>query len=463
MTGRAYQESVADGSDPSDGVSYERQRDRLVVLLDKAAELEQTVCCQYLFSAFSMRTAPLQGVCTWDDVEAIRNWRATMLSIARQEMEHLAIVNNLLTALGEAPFFQRSTFPIAVADSFTGLPFDLQRFTLESLGWYVLYELPATPNQLERDFIAFLQQSPLPQDKKLANQFANERKIAKRSIVALYDEIEGLVKTLGAPGGPPLFIGPPAAQVGNAAVMPLFPPRPDNVRTYDVLIAQIFDLPTAVTALEQIRSEGEGSKTPTTPTGGHFVEFVGMYKELSLRTQAMNSFDPSRPVVSNPRASESATSEEDAAVTTVTNPATVAAMELYDHGYSICLKLLTRFFASSDPAELPVLQDVVFFPMMTLLLRPLGDMITEMPVGTVIGPVAGPSFVPPYDVGLQPHPEAAFIVLNGELQELSNQAAAIAARTDLDPELQPRFQFLAENMWRLAYNFANKSNFGIPT
>jgi len=385
-----------------------------------------------------------------------------MLSISRMEMEHLAIANNLLTALGEAPFFQRDAFPIAAAASPTELPYDLQRFTLESLGWYVLYELPDPIDRFERDFMQWLKASPLKQDQWLLAELDKASKLQRRGIVALYDEIETLLKKLGAPGSPPLFIGPPAAQVSNASVMPSFPPRSNAVRAYDVLIATITDLPSALAAIEQVRSEGEGGKSVAQPTGGHFVEFVTMYKALSERTRAKPAFDPSRPVVTNPRA-PSVVGTAESVVTPVTQPAAAEAMALYDLGYWTCLRMLTRFFASVDPAELPVLQDAVFFPMMTLFLRPLGDLLTQMPATAVVGPVAGPSFVPPSDPGLQPHAAAANTILLGELQDLRDRAAALAARTDLPAPVKPRLAFLAENMWRLAWNFQTSANFGIPS
>lgn len=410
-----------------------------------------------------MRTAPAGRKCDWADVELIRGWRTTMLSIARMEMEHLAITNNLLSALGEAPEFHRTAFPVDAAMSFTGLPHNLNRFDPRTLGWFILYEMPDNVTDYELDFLAWLRASDLAEDEWLADELSQARRIEKRSIVALYGEIESLLKRLASPDTPDLWVGPQDAQIGNAAVFPSFPPTPNGIRRYDVLIATVQDVTTALAAMKQIRHEGVGEVRPDLPEGGHFQQLVEMYKALSLRTRKRQGFEPSRPVVRNPRPAPLAPTDDPNEVTAVSNGATVAAMEVYDLGYSTCLRLLTRLFTAAHPAETPVLQDTVFFPMMTLLLRPLGDLLTHMPVSEKVdGRMAGPSFRPPSDLALQPHSVAAMQVLLGELEELRDRSSELAGHPDLPPDLQPRFTFLSENMWRLAYNFSDKAGFGIP-
>src|SRR5690349_10368035 len=86
-------------------------REALVYALGKAAELEHLVMLQYLFAAFSLKQAASEGL-TPETQAAVDRWRSVLLEISEQEMLHLALVQNLLTAVGAAPRFARPNFPM---------------------------------------------------------------------------------------------------------------------------------------------------------------------------------------------------------------------------------------------------------------------------------------------------------------------------------------------------------------
>ena len=48
---------------------------------------------------------------TAEQAEAVTRWRKTVRGIAVEEMLHLALVSNLMTAIGAAPVFGRPNFP----------------------------------------------------------------------------------------------------------------------------------------------------------------------------------------------------------------------------------------------------------------------------------------------------------------------------------------------------------------
>ena len=208
----------------STGDAFHEQRDHLVALLYEAAELEHSACCMYLSAAFSMRTDPLEGGCTYEQIDQIRIWKSTMLSIARMEMEHLAIVNNVLTAIGEPNWFQRPAFPMSKRFFPVDLPLALLPFTLETLGTFLLLEFPDEPTPQERDLVAYLKTSPLPADQHLLERIGNARSRESHSLVELYDAIIDLVTRLGAEKPERLFIGLAAAQVAGTTLFPEFPP-----------------------------------------------------------------------------------------------------------------------------------------------------------------------------------------------------------------------------------------------
>lgn len=441
------------------GNGFREQRDLLVDLLYEAAELEHAACCIYLSAAFSMRTEPLEGGCTYEQIDMIRMWKGTMLSIARMEMEHLAIVNNVLSAIGEPNWFQRPAFPTERTYFPVDLPLSLLPFTLESVGTFLLLEFPDQPTHQENELVTFLEKSTLPADQHLLRRIGDARSREQHSLVELYDAIVGLVGRLGRDNEDRLFVGLPAAQVAGTTLFPEFPPIGPGVRIYDVLLTTVSDTASALTALEQVRQEGEGSVSTKLPEGGHFLRFLEMYKELSRATRSDPSFVPSRAVVANPVSAtvRDVTIDPRRNVTVVTHPASVEMMLVYDLAYDVCLRLLARLFAETPAADgYEALQDATFFPMMTLVLRPIGDVLTLMPAFDSGPERAGPSFRVPSSVNMVPHNEVAWVVLSGQLDELRDRAAALAKRSDLPANVLDRVEFFAQNSWRLAQNFREK-------
>src|SRR4030095_6297230 len=94
-------------------------RESLAYALSEAAELEHGLMCCYLYAAFSIgqrcgqRHPRHQG--------AVARGRAEISDIARDEMVHLALVSNLLNAIGAAPHLLRPNFPVAAGAHPAGL------------------------------------------------------------------------------------------------------------------------------------------------------------------------------------------------------------------------------------------------------------------------------------------------------------------------------------------------------
>ncbi len=116
-------------------------RSDLIQALCDAAQLEHGLCCAYLFAAFSIKRRPEEGV-PLERLADLRKWESVLLLIARQEMEHLGIVANLLTSIGGMPYLQNPTFPIA-ADRYGELPpLPLQRFSRGTIRRFLAFETP---------------------------------------------------------------------------------------------------------------------------------------------------------------------------------------------------------------------------------------------------------------------------------------------------------------------------------
>ncbi|MBW4478203.1 MAG: hypothetical protein KME54_15390 [Tolypothrix brevis GSE-NOS-MK-07-07A] len=118
-----------------------KTREDLLYLLSQAAELEHSLACQYLFTAFSLKESTDEGV-SQAQLTKINKWRRKINEIAVQEMLHLALASNLLTAIGGAPYFRRANFPQAKTYTSLKLQFKLAPFNETTLNRYICFELP---------------------------------------------------------------------------------------------------------------------------------------------------------------------------------------------------------------------------------------------------------------------------------------------------------------------------------
>ena len=86
-------------------------REELVYLLGEASEIEHGLMCEYLYAQFSLKRSLDEGI-TPEQLSRIQSWELAMIDVIKQEMLHLALATNLLTAVGAAPHFERPNFPI---------------------------------------------------------------------------------------------------------------------------------------------------------------------------------------------------------------------------------------------------------------------------------------------------------------------------------------------------------------
>src|SRR5512147_975367 len=77
-------------------------REALIYMLCEAAELEHGIMCQYLFAAFSLRSDDVAEMSD-SQRDAVARWQRVIRRVATQEMLHLVLVQNLLSAVGAAP------------------------------------------------------------------------------------------------------------------------------------------------------------------------------------------------------------------------------------------------------------------------------------------------------------------------------------------------------------------------
>lgn len=413
----------------------------LAELLCEAAELEHALACKYLFAAFSLKEEEWEGDVTWQQLEMIRGWETTLLLIARQEMEHLALVCNLLTAIGEAPYLRRPNFPVSGTHYQIGIKCELECFSQAALRRFIEFEMPEGP---DKELLA-----------SVGITFDRKR---HTTIGRLYREIEGLFHELR---GSKLFIGPQSAQLVTS------PGKQRGLTlaagpTYEVSLSAVRTEKSATKVINRIIEEGEGSPGDTLQS--HFGRLCTMYKQLAAEKRKKTPFDPVRHAV--PDATHT-TGGSRSKLPRLTGMA-FELVGLFDLAYETLILLLIRFIAHSDElaGEVSALQSAAFFPMMTAVIRPLGDIITQLPRSPGSGDMAGPSFRFDRELSLLPHRESADRTIYDHLELLALRCAAYAARDELQDlrprkaqsrgipkDVRPRLELMSQNLSRMAMNF----------
>ena len=74
-------------------------REELVYLLGQACEIEHGLMCEYLYAQFSLKRGLDEGVSP-AQLARIQAWEAALIGVIKQEMLHLALATNILTAIG---------------------------------------------------------------------------------------------------------------------------------------------------------------------------------------------------------------------------------------------------------------------------------------------------------------------------------------------------------------------------
>jgi hypothetical protein len=378
-----------------------QHREALIWTLGKAAALEQLVMCQYLYASFSLKDRDDEGL-TAPQLEATRRWRRELMHIAEQEMLHLALVQNLLTAVGAGSAFERPNFPLPPHAYPAGIRMELLPFEEKSLRHFIYLERPEGLDMADQDALAAVEKAaPLPR--------AEEDEIGPRlqdfaTIGELYRAIElGLDRLAAKLGEERLFIGPRSAQ---AAVGHF--PLPN--------LAPVVDLASAHAAIDTIVEQGEGARGEW--RDAHFGRLITVLDEYLDLRDADPAFEAARPVL----AACVRERDDGVAVPLITDPFANRSVDLLNAVYEVLLQLLARYFAHTDETDdqLEVLAEVSI-GLMKSVVKPLGGLVTRLPVGDAFpGRTAGPTFELFYASDLLlPHRDAAWAVMEERMRVLA--------------------------------------------
>src|SRR5919109_1356928 len=117
------------------------QREVLLHALYEASELEHNLMCTYLYAAASLKEGEGEGLSS-EEAAAVRRWKKVLMGVAIEEMGHLAAVWNITSALGGAPRFGRSNFPLDPGLLPASVVVKLAPFNADTLQHFVFLERP---------------------------------------------------------------------------------------------------------------------------------------------------------------------------------------------------------------------------------------------------------------------------------------------------------------------------------
>jgi hypothetical protein len=389
-------------------------REALIYMICEAAELEHGLMCEYLFAAFSLKSAVGEGV-SQEQLEAIRRWRTTLLGVAAQEMLHLALTANMLTALGASPHLSRPNLPQPARHYPDSVRLALLPFSEQALRHFLYLERPEGMDLDDAEGLAAVREAvPVMDEEEIVPRLQDFATVGH-----LYRSIEsGFVHLVEKLGADQVFIGPAQAQVTQSSFgWPQLLP--------------ITDLSSAIAAIEAIVEQGEG------PRGNwrqaHFGRFMGVLDEfLSLR-QADPAFEPARPVV----AATVRAGERDSGGPLISDPLTAKVADLGNVVYEVLLQVLYRLLSRIDEtdAETATLADVAVSVMVDGI-EPIGQVLTTLAVGPGSpGLNAGATFELFYQPDyLLPHRRAAWLLMSERLAEAATLAVHLSEGL---PELAP--------------------------
>jgi hypothetical protein len=411
-------------------------REELVSLLFEAAELEHGLCCSYLFTAFSLKAGPDAGL-SEQQLETVARWRGQLTGVAKEEMLHLALVSNLLTALGAAPHMGRPPFPQQSRYYPAGITIGLRRFDEKTLTRFIHLERPegvGIEDDAHRD-PALTPSSAGPAAPPGALRRGEEdvepvREEGLTTVGELYQAIEdGFAYLVDVRGEDAVFIGSPGAQSAS-----------DDLGFGELV--SVTDLDSARQALRVLVEQGEGVRGNWEEA--HYGTFLRMRDELRDTRQADPAFDPAWPVLENPVAKAQPDVEHGGVVDDVM---TVMVMDLFNSAYVLMTTMLQRYFAHTDetPDALRALASAAVEVMFSGI-SPLGSLLATMPAGDRhCGATAGPSFELHRAVALVPHRRVAWLTFQERLVELAGFADRVA-----DQGAPPQVREVGDGLRRIA-------------
>ncbi|MET9232605.1 ferritin-like domain-containing protein [Lentzea sp. NPDC003310] len=358
-------------------------RSRLVEILREAAKVELAVMLQYLYAAYSVPTygagaeyvrlglwtpEQLQLACGDGGETLDEGIRSMLLGIAREEMIHFLLVNNIIMALGEPFHVPRVDFGTINHELPVPLDFALERLGLGSVERFTQIE---KPEHQVGDLRPRDGEAPEPRQEH-----------GYASLSELYADIREALQQI-----PDLFLVEKGRGGGEHH---LFLRESINHEHPDYQL-EVDDLPSALYAIDVITEQGEGGVlAEDAAEDSHYTSFL-LIGELLRKAPVTGPhgelWNPAYPVARNPSLNPASPAAEQ-----VTDPDARTVMQIFNESYFVALQLMAQHFGERPDASLrrsDLMNGAI--DIMTGLMRPLAELLVTLPSGRR-GTTAGPSF-----------------------------------------------------------------------
>lgn len=374
-------------------------REQILHALYEAAEIEHNLMCTYLYAAFSLKTA--DDLADARQKEAVTRWRRAIIDVAIDEMGHLAAVWNITSALGGAPRFGRSNFPLDPGYLPAGIVVKLAPFNEKVLQHFIHLERPHGSDEQDGEGFAperqFVRAAPHPRLTPMGIDY--------ETVGEFYEQLSHSLQRLSdRVGESAAFCGDPALQLSAAEI--------------DIECANpVRCLKTALEAFECIITQGEGS--PQDSEHSHFQKFCTIRAEYQALTAADPAFTPAFPAAHNPVLRRPPRAEGHV---WIENEDAAGLVDLANAGYGLMLRLLAFSYSLQSPApEKKRTVDLAIGLMRAVAI--LASKATRLPAGPSNPDCnAGMSFIALRDSAGLPSGPGARRLFTERLGELANAA-----------------------------------------
>ncbi|MFE3197934.1 ferritin-like domain-containing protein [Embleya sp. NPDC059237] len=409
-------------------------RARLGEALREAAAVELAVMMQYLYAAWSI---PLHGagrelvrrgewteeqlrLACGEGSETLDNGvRGGLMNVAREEMMHFLVINNIITAMGMAFHLPRIDF--GTVNSRLRLPLDLclEGFGLGSVQRFIALERPhGSGRDLAEDRLPRRDEGP---------------SYAYESLSDLYEAIREGIKTV-----PDLFLVERGRGGGEHH---LFMRASVNAAHPDYQL-EVDDVASALFALDFVTEHGEGNVLDSVQHDeeSHFATFTRISDLLMAEHQKHGHprdggrrrppWSPAYPVLRNPSLHAGNPARQQ-----VTAPEARAALMVFNRCYFLMNQLMVQHFSGTPDAGLrrsPLMNAAI--DVMAGMMRPLAEHLVTLPSGQP-GRTAGPSFELEARPEFIARPDVALRSISRTFAHLADAAARLPGLPARVPEL----------------------------